>query len=50
MGNGCNIWWDTFAHEVIINMENLVRKGTMQWATLAHEGYTDIGNLVCKGT
>ena len=50
MGNGGSILWTTLAHEVILNVGNLVRKGTMQWETLAHEGYTDMGNLVHQGT
>ena len=43
-------WCESLAHEVIINMGNLVHQGTIQWATLAHEVDADIGNMVCKGT
>ena len=50
MGNGGTIWCDSLAHEVIINMGNVVRKGTMQWVTFGHEGYADMGKLVYKGT
>ena len=48
IGNGHTVWWETLAHEVIINIGNLVRKGTLQWATLVHEGYTDKANLCTR--
>ena len=49
MGNRGTIWRETLAHEVITNMGNIVRKGTMQWATWTHEGHIAMGIFAHEG-